>query len=181
MREGDALRKGRQVGHRRERDELFRAHYSGVLAFVLSQVHSLERAKEITAGAFAAVLDRRPSAPVPVEPKIALFSHARRSIEVEQKVELFAPLGSGQAGLRVPAHLRRVEDCVRRLGRREQGVISLRFDAGLSCREIGLVMGMNEAEVMLEVLRSLRRIKACMEAAGGGIAPGARRPARPAG
>jgi len=175
------LRKGRQAGHRREREELFRAHYSGLLAFVLSQVSSLERAKEITAGAFLAVLDTRPPAPVPVEPKIALYSHARRSVEVEHKVAAMAPLASGPSEFRVPAHLSWLEDCVRRLGRREQGVISLRFDAGLSCREIGLVMEMNEAEVMLDVLRCLRRIKACMDSGGERIGPGGRKPARPAG
>ncbi len=169
MREGETLRKGRrQPGIRRAREDLFRAHYSGLLAFVLSQVRDLQRAKEITADAFAAVLETPPFAPVPVEPKIALFSRARQALEVEQKVELIAPLVSAPEALRGPARLRRVEKCVRRLGRREQGIISLRFDAGLSCREIGLVMGMNEVEVMLDVLRALRSIKACMDAGSGG-------------
>lgn len=175
------LRKGRQAGHRRELEELFRAHYSGLLAFVLSQVNSPERAKEIATGTFSAVLDTRPPAPVPVDLKIALYSHALRSVEVEQKVEAIALLAPGAVGSPVPAHLTRLEDCVQRLGRREQGVISLKFDAGLSCREIGLVMGMNEPEVMLDVLTSLRRIKTCLEAAGVRIAPGGRRSARPAG
>lgn len=167
MREGETLRKGhRGPGIRRAGEDLFRAHYSGVLAFVLSQVGSLRRAKEITADAFASILETPPSAPVPVEPKIALFSRAKRMLEVERKVELISPLASKPEALRGPARLRRVEKCVRRLGHREQGIISLRFDAGLSCREIGLVMGMNEVEVMLDVLRSLRDIKACMDAGG---------------
>ena len=176
MREGEVLRKGRQVGSRRDGEDLYRAHYSSLLAFVLSQVDSLERAKEITANAFSAVLTTRPREPVPVEPKIALFILARRSIDLERKVELIAPLTSGPADARVPAQLRRLENCVRRLGRREQGIISMRFDAGLSCREIGLVMGINEAEVMLDVLRCLQRIRACMDAGPRGTSAGARKP-----
>ena len=75
MREGETLRKGRsQINGRREREELFRAHYAGVLAFALSQVESLERAKEITAGAFAAVLRGQPPSPTPIEPRVALFA-----------------------------------------------------------------------------------------------------------
>ncbi len=177
MREGETLRKGRrQVYQRRERDGLYRSCYPEVLAFVLSQVDSLERAKELTAEAFAAVLEG-PS-PLPIEPRVAVFAHARLAVEADDKLARSAPLAPGPAAFRGPPHLRRVEACVRRLARRDQGVVSLRFDAGLSCREIGLVMGMNEVEVMVTVLRSLRRIKACMDA--GGRTTAARRPAKPA-
>ena len=180
MREGETLRKGRrQPGVRRPREDLFRAHYSGLLAFVLSQVSNVERAKEIAADAFATVLEASPSAPVPVEPKIALYGRARQTLELERKLEAISPLASPGAP-RGPARLRRVEACVRRLGRREQGIISLRFDAGLSCREIGLVMGMNEVEVMLDVLRSLRSIKACMDAGATRTSPTRRERPQPA-
>jgi DNA-directed RNA polymerase specialized sigma24 family protein len=179
MSEGEALREARRRNdYRREREDLFRAYYSGVLAFVLSQLEDLDRAKEITADVFAAALDVPPNAPAPVDPRVALFSHARLAIEVEQQLGRTAPRVMGPAAFRGPPHLRRVEACVRRLGVRERGIISLRFDAGLSCREIGLVTGMNEVEVMVAVLRSLRRIKACMEASEGRVAPPARRPAK---
>jgi DNA-directed RNA polymerase specialized sigma24 family protein len=181
MREGEALRKGRrQADHRRVREDLFRAYYSGVLAFVLSQVDHLETAKRITADSFAAVLDVPAHAPATFEPRVALFSHALLAIDVECKLGRIAPQGSGPAAARGPAHLRQVDACVRRLATRERGVISLRFDAGLSCREIGLIMGMNEVEVMVAVLRSLRRIKACMEAAASRSPRQGRKPARPA-
>ena len=181
MREGETLRKGRrQVYQRREREELFRAYYSGVLAFVLSQVDSLERAKEITADAFAAVLQSTAQSPTPIEPRVALFTQARLAVEADHNPVRTAPPSPGPAAFRGPPHLRRVEACVRWLGPREQGIVSLRFDAALSCREIGLVMGMSEVEVMVAVLRSLRRIKACMEAGGGRTASAARRPAKPA-
>ena len=181
MREGETLRKGRrQVYQRREREELFRAYYSGVLAFVLSQVEDLERAKEITSYAFAAVLHGQAPSPTPIEPRVALFTHARLAVEADHKLARTAPPAPGPAAFRGPPHLRRVEACVRWLGPREQGIVSLRFDAALSCREIGLVMGMSEVEVMVAVLRSLCRIKACMEAGGGRTASAARRPAKPA-
>ncbi len=181
MREGETLRKGRrQVHQRREREELFRAYYSGVLAFVLTQVEDLERAKEVTAYAFAAVLQGRSPSPTPIEPRVALFTHARLAVEADHKLARTAPPSPGPAAFRGPRHLRRVEACVRRLGPREQGVVSLRFDAALSCREIGLVMGRNEVEVMVAVLRSLRRIKACMDAGESRTASSARRPAKPA-
>jgi DNA-directed RNA polymerase specialized sigma24 family protein len=181
MREGETLRKGRrEAGVRHVREDLFRAHYSGLLAFVLSQVSNLERAKEIAADAFAAVLEASPRAPVPVEPKIALFIRARETLDVEYKVELLAPLVSKTDAPRGPARLRRVEQCVRRLDRRQQGIISLRFDAGLGCREIGLVMGMSEVEVMLDVLRSLRSIKECMDAVATRTSPTTRGRPHPA-
>jgi DNA-directed RNA polymerase specialized sigma24 family protein len=181
MREGETLRKGRrQVYQRREREELFRACYSGVLAFVLSQVDGLERAKAITADAFAAVLQDEPSSPTPIEPRVALFTYARLAVDADRKSARTAPPVPGPAAFRGPPHLRRIEACVRRLGPSEQGVISLRFDAALSCREIGLVMGMNEVEVMVTVLRSLRRIKACMDAGSGRTASDVRKPAKPA-
>ena len=180
MREGETLRKGRrEAGVRHVREDLFRAHYSGLLAFVLSQVSNLERAKEIAADAFAAVLEVSPPAPVPVEPKIAIYSRARQTLELERKMEAISPLAS-PAAVRGPARLRRVEACVRRLDRREQGIISLRFDAGLSCREIGLIMGITEVEVMLDVLRSLRSIKACMDERTARSPSATRKPARPA-
>lgn len=179
MRKGEALRKGRgQLSHRREQEELFRAHYSGVLAFVLSQVDSLERAKEITADAFAAVLHAPPSSPAPLEPRIALFGQARLAVEVEHKLARSAPPVPGPAAFRGPARLRRIEASLRALSPRQRGIISLRFDAGLSCREIGLIMGMNEVEVMVDVLRSLRRLKACMDS-GVGRAQSSRKPAEP--
>lgn len=179
MREGETLRKGRrEAGVRRVREDLFRAHYSGLLAFVLSQVTNVERAKEIAANAFAAVLEASPSAPVPVEPKIALYTRARETLELERKLEVIAPLAP--APVRGPARLRRVDACVRRLSRRGQAIVSLRFDSGLSCREIGLIMGMNEVEVMLDVLRSLRSIKSCMDAGATGSSSAARKRARPA-
>ena len=176
MREGETLRKGRrQVYQRRKGDELYRSCYPEVLAFVLSQVDSLERAKELTAEAFATVLEG-PS-PSPIEPRVAVFAHARLAVEAAHKLARRAPLAPGPAAFRGPPHLRRLEACVRRLSRRDQGVVSLRFDAGLSCREIGLVMGMNEVEVMVMVLRSLQRIKAGMDA-GSGRTAAARTPAK---
>jgi hypothetical protein len=147
MREGETLRKGRrQVYQRREREELFRAHYSGVLAFVLSQVDSLERAKEMTADAFAAVL-QRPSSPAPIEPQVALFTHARRAVEADRKLPRTAPPGPRPSAgpppprrsLRPPA------------GAARAGIVSSGLTPGC-CREIGLVIGMNEAEVMVSVL-----------------------------
>src|SRR3989304_1831061 len=85
------------------------------------------------------------------------------------------PAPAAPLGPPVSSELQRVQACVGQLSRREQGVVSLRFDAALSSQEIGLVMGMTEVEGMVVVLRSLRRVKACLEAGAGGAAPPTRR------
>jgi DNA-directed RNA polymerase specialized sigma24 family protein len=181
MREGETLRKGRrQVNDRREREELFRAYYAGVLAFALSQVESLERAKAIAAAAFDAVLGASALSAAPAGPRVMLFTHARLAIESGRRRSWgSAPAPAAPLDAHVSSELQRVQACVGQLSRREQGVVSLRFDAALSSQEIGLVMGMTEVEVMVVVLRSLRRIKACLEAGAGGAAPPTRRPAKP--
>lgn len=182
MREGETLRKGRrQVNDRREREELFRAYYAGVLAFALSQVESLEGAKAIAATAFEAVLGAPALSTAPAGPGVMLFTHARLAIESGRRRSWGSAPGTAESpDLHTSSELQRVQACVRQLSRREQGVVSLRFDAGLSSREIGLVMGLTEVEVMVTVLRSLRRIRACLEAGTGRTASTTRRPAKPA-
>jgi DNA-directed RNA polymerase specialized sigma24 family protein len=109
-----------------------------------------------------------------------LFTHARLAIESGRRRSWgSAPATAAPSDLQVSSELQRVQACVGQLSRREQGVVSRRFDAALSSRELGLVMGMTEGEVMVTVLGSLRRIKTCLEAGEGSTAPSARRPAKP--
>jgi len=160
MREGGAAREGRRQTDISDREALFRAYYAPVFAFVRSQVDSVEKAKTIAAAAFETVGELPDTAP-PLDPRVLLFTRARLAIESERR-----PAKKAAAGPCPPAAGGDLlSACVKRLTRKEQGVISLRFDAGLPCRDIALVMGITEVEVMVLVLRALRRIKVCMEAA----------------
>lgn len=162
MREGEAARKGRRYTDiSSQREALVRAYYAPVFAFVRSQVDSVERAKAIVADAFE-TLGEAPEAAPPLEPRILLFTRARLAVESERRLTKRPAAEAIEPGR--PAGGDLLSACVKRLTRREQGVISLRFDGGLSCSDIALVMGMTEVEVMVLVLRALRRIKACMQA-----------------
>lgn len=60
-----------------------------------------------------------------------------------------------------------VVNCLRTFPQREQDIISLKFDAELSNRQIAKIMGLSEANVRVILFRTLRRLREMMKSGSG--------------
>ncbi len=58
--------------------------------------------------------------------------------------------------------------CLRGFPQREQDIVALRFDAGISNSEIAQVVGLNEANVRVILFRTLRKLRKMVTAKTGG-------------
>jgi len=92
---------------------------------------------------------RRGREPV-VDPDI-LYAISPSSVSVEQDVVLREEVAS-------------LLECLRKLPQREQDIIALKFDAGLSSGQIARIMGLSEANVRVILFRTLRRLREMMGA-----------------
>jgi len=92
---------------------------------------------------------RRGREPV-VDPDI-LYAISPSSVSVEQDVVLREDVAS-------------LLECLRKLPQREQDIIALKFDAGLSSGQIARIVGLSEANVRVILFRTLRRLRVMMDA-----------------
>lgn len=169
---GDGLRGGgREDADDSGEDSLLprRLYYPRVFAFIWAQVEDIERAKELAAGVFVRLKEERP---LTLDP-IALFSLARQAVERERRrhfasaepVRLRVAVSAREEAVREP-RMARLLDCLTALPRRDREILSLRFDGGLSCREIAKVMSADESDVRAGVVRALRQLRECFPAGG---------------
>lgn len=61
-----------------------------------------------------------------------------------------------------------VLDCLKKFPRREQDIVSLKFDAELSNAQIARIMSLSEANVRVILFRTLRKLRDMMKAGGQG-------------
>lgn len=59
-----------------------------------------------------------------------------------------------------------VIDCLKDFPQREQDIVSLKFDAELSNRQIARIMGLSEANVRVILFRTLRKLRETMRSPG---------------
>jgi len=60
-----------------------------------------------------------------------------------------------------------VVDCLSNFPQREQDIVSLKFDAELTNRQIARIMGLSEANVRVILFRTLRKLREMMKSGGG--------------
>ncbi len=60
-----------------------------------------------------------------------------------------------------------VVDCLKNFPKREQDIVSLKFDAELANRQIAGIMGLSEANVRVILFRTLRKLREMMKPGGG--------------
>jgi RNA polymerase sigma-70 factor (ECF subfamily) len=170
---------GGQVG---EFAELYQEHFSRVFAYVYGRVQEKEASLDITSDVFEKAFVNKKSLRSPEAFGPWLFtiarnevsSHWRKSKPAAKAIQDAAWQDEIRSRPRSPEETflqkERVGDLatlIRTLPRREQEIISLKFDAELTNREIAQVLKTSEVNVRVTVFRALRKLRDRMKAAAG--------------
>jgi len=158
--------------------EAYHAYYTRIFAFVNARLGSVEAAKDLTADIFERAYTkghdlRKPQCYASWLFRIAttmLASHYRqrkhdfdRVDRVKKSLSLDDRSQDVESRIIESERVSHVVRHVRALSRRDQEVLSLRFDAELTDREIAQVMGTKPLNVRVCIHRALRRVRARLE------------------
>jgi RNA polymerase sigma-70 factor (ECF subfamily) len=160
--------------------QAYEQYYTKLFAFIYSRVGNVELTKDLVAEAFEkAYLKghdvREPAAYVTwlfMIAKNTVIGHYRRSKREMNRTEKVKedlwlserPSDPEQDAIHgeTVRHLMRE---LRNLSRRDQELLSLKFEGELSYLEIGKVLGISDVNVRVSIFRALRRLRALMEKA----------------
>jgi RNA polymerase sigma-70 factor (ECF subfamily) len=158
--------------------EAYEAYYTKVFAFVYSRVHDVELARDLVSAVFERAYTKGRevrdqgayAAWIFMIAKNVIAGHYRRNKREEHHLEragnelrfVDSPRGPEDALLR-DERITELMKQVRTLPRRDQEILSLKFDAEMTNVEIGQVLGMSALNVRVAMFRALKRLKARME------------------
>jgi RNA polymerase sigma-70 factor (ECF subfamily) len=155
-------------------EELYQAYYARVFAFVYSRVDNAELAKDIAAEVFERAYLKGNEVRNTESyggwlfaiAKNVITSHYRRRQReddlmdrMRDSLRLVSRSDSPEDHMVKSEWAGRLIGRVRLLPRREQELLSLKFDAELKNAEIARVMGMSEGNVRISVFRAVRRLR----------------------
>jgi RNA polymerase sigma factor (sigma-70 family) len=158
--------------------EAYQTYYSRIFAFVYARLRSGEAAKDLTADIFEKAYRKGHSLRHPEAYASWLFSIARRMVagyyrqcqrefdrmnHVKESLSLDDQSQDPQSWIIESERVSHLMRHVRTLSRRDQELLSLRFDAELTGGEIARVMGMNVENVRVSIYRALRRLRERLE------------------
>ena len=161
--------------HKADFAEFYDAYLPKVYGYVRQRVNDTPTAEDLTATVFEKALTgwngrRKPSSRVPWLFRIArntVVSHYRRRSRSEMVLEEpddRPAIGPGpEDSLIQIERWALIQDSMRRLSRREQDIIALKFGGGLTNRDISPIVGVSEGNVAVILHRSLRKLQAVLE------------------
>ena len=154
--------------------ELYKGYYTRVFAFMYSRVGNVELSKDLTGEIFERAYVKRHTVREPAAYGAWLFmiarnvviGHYRRHRRDANVIDRFKDslwLIEGSPDPEARAILDERSASLMRhfhtLSRRDQELLSLKFDAELTYPEIAQVMGMKEGSVRVSVFRALQRLR----------------------
>ena len=158
----------------------YETYYTRVFAFIYSRVRDPELAKDLAAGVFEKAYVKGHEVRDPAAYGAWLFMIAKNLIagHFRKSTREFRNIERAGEELRFVDSSPDPEDFVirderagqlmnhlRTLPKRDQELLSLKFDAELTNAEIASIVGMTALNVRVAIFRALRRLKAKMEAA----------------
>ncbi|MDO8617236.1 MAG: sigma-70 family RNA polymerase sigma factor [Dehalococcoidia bacterium] len=173
-----AARPPRTTGYDAAFCKTYETYYTKVFAFVYSRVREVDLARDLAAEVFERAYVKGETVREPGAYAAWLFMIAKNSIagHFRRQKREFTQQERAREDLRFVGspptpedHLLRDERIrnlmyhVRQLRRRDQELISLKFDAELTHEEIGKIMGMTPLNVRVSIFRALNRLKVLME------------------
>jgi RNA polymerase sigma-70 factor (ECF subfamily) len=157
---------------------LFDTYYTKVFAFVYSRVHDVDVTKDLVSEVFERAYARGHQVRDQAAYSSWLFIIARNTIagHYRRRRQELVCREKVQYGLRVvdpppqpeefalrDERIGHLMEAVKTLPRRDQELISLKFDAELSHVDIARIMGMTPLNVRVSIFRALKRLRARME------------------
>lgn len=160
--------------------QAYEMYYTKIFAFVYSRVHDVELAKDLVSNVFeraytkgSAVRDQAAYAAwLFMIAKNAIAGHYRRNKREEGHLEragnelrfVDGPRGPEDSTL-LGEQITELMRQIRTLPRRDQEILSLKFDAEMTNAEIAKVMEMSALNVRVAMFRALKRLKNRMQSA----------------
>jgi RNA polymerase sigma-70 factor (ECF subfamily) len=172
-------------GHLGEFSDLYNQYFPKVFAYVYGRVQDREISLDIVSDVFEKAYVKKRSLRSLEAFGSWLFTIARNEVSSHWRKEKPAMKAAQDAAWENELHnqprgpeesllhrerLDSLSALVRRLPRREQEIIALKFDAELTNREIASVLSTSEVNVRVTIFRALRKLRERMQA------PGAARP-----
>ncbi len=162
--------------------ELYHQYFPKVFAYVFGRVQDKELSLDIVSDVFEKAFIKKQSLRSPDAFGSWLFTIARNEVSSHWRKEKPAARAVQEAAWEKELnyqpkspeetilHKERIHSLsvlLRQLPRREQEIISLKFDAELTNREIAEVLNTSEVNVRVTIFRALRKLRERMQATGG--------------
>ena len=162
--------------------DLYQQYFPKVFAYVYGRVQEKELSLDIVSDVFEKAFIKKQSLRSPNAFGSWLFTIARNEVSSHWRKEKPAAKAVQEAAWESELnqqphnpeetllHKERIDNLavlLRQLPRREQEIISLKFDAELSNREIAEVLNTSEVNVRVTIFRALRKLRERMQAVGG--------------
>ena len=170
--------------HINEFADLYHQYFPKVFAYVYGRVQNKELSLDIVSDVFERAFIKKQSLRSPDAFGSWLFTIARNEVSSHWRKEKPAAKAVQEAAWetelnhqpRSPEetllHKERIDNLIlflRQLPRREQEIISLKFDAELTNREIADVLNTSDVNVRVTIFRALRKLRGRMQAVGGSL------------
>ena len=152
--------------------EKYQQFFPRVFAYVYGRVQNVQLAEDLVADAFERAFVKAHSLRNDDAFATWLFtiarnvvtSHARkhsREFAVDPDIlrSVVASSTSVENEILVREEVAAVIECLRKFPQREQDVVALKFDAGLTNSQIAHIMGLSEANVRVILFRTLRKLR----------------------
>ena len=161
--------------------EAYEQYYTKVFAFIYSRVGNVELTKDLVAEVFERAYVKGHSVREPAAYVTWLFMIAKNTVighyrrhkreinrteKVKEHLWLSEPHSDPEADVLRGEAVSQLMRQLRNLSRRDQELLSLKFEGELSYAEIGKTLGISEVNVRVSVFRALRRLRALIEAEG---------------
>lgn len=167
-----------------EFSELYNQYFPKVFAYVYGRVQDKEVSLDIVSDVFEKAYIKKKSLRSADSFGSWLFTIARNEVSSHWRKEKPAAKAAQEAAWEKEIHhqprgpedtllhkerLSALAQLVKKLPKREQEIIALKFDAELTNREIANVLSTSEVNVRVTIFRALRKLRERMQVAGGGI------------
>ncbi len=160
-----------------EFSERYQQFFPRVFAYVYGRVQNVQIAEDLVADVFERAFLKAASLRNDDAFSTWLFTIARnvvtsngrkRSRETVVDPEILYAIAPSSTSLEneilVREEVASVVACLRKFPQREQDIVALKFDAGLSNSQISHIMGLSEANVRVILFRTLRKLRETMGA-----------------
>lgn len=167
-----------------EFSELYNQYFPKVFAYVYGRVQDKEVSLDIVSDVFEKAYIKKKSLRSADSFGSWLFTIARNEVSSHWRKEKPAAKAAQEAAWEKEIHhqprgpedtllhkerLTALAQLVKKLPKREQEIIALKFDAELTNREIANVLSTSEVNVRVTIFRALRKLRERMQVAGGGV------------
>jgi RNA polymerase sigma-70 factor (ECF subfamily) len=170
-----------EMGVLGEFSDLYHDYFPKVFAYVYGRVQDKEVSLDIVSDVFEKAYMKMKSLRSPESFGSWLFTIARNEVSSHWRKEKPAARAAQEAAWENELHhqpknpeetllhkerLAALSALVKQLPKREQEIISLKFDAELTNREIAHILSTSEVNVRVTIFRALRKLRERMKAAG---------------